>query len=311
MSTEVVQEQSHEPRPTGIIQPQHAYAILAVKAIDKRRPRDAGKHIDAIPDSVSIDRMWKQFLHGLLAVERGDLGAAEPLLLQVASEGSGEDESPPRHAEPTVLRLAARALEKVGWIYRRQDRPDDAYRTHRSAYDIRSKHGSFEEMWETATSLGIDADLARRYADGQAWHRIAAEAGEQAAEESERIQAVAWTNLAASLAKSDLYDQAVDAARTARLWWHKHDIGAVTAAQADMNLGSMLLKLGESLHGDDPERGKGVLDEAVEWLTSSGEALSAFGSDNAADTRWCDEQADFARRLRDTLDAPDNTSHAL
>ena len=307
MATEDLPRPPHHPRPTGVVQPEEESTVRAMRALERGRLREAEKCIDLIPDSEPVDRSWKLFLQGLLAVERGDFASAEPLLLQVASQASHEGEASQTPVDLTMLRLSARALEKAGWIYRRQDRPDDAYRTHRLAYDIRAKHGSFEELWEIATSLGLDADLARRYEDGQAWHRVAIEAGGHAAQQPQRSQAVAWTNLAASLTNTGLHDAAVDAARTARSWWHKHDIAAVSAARADMNLGGTLLKQGEALHGSDPQRAGAILDEAIEWIRSSREALLAFGPDNAVDATCCDQQADFARRLREALNAPDDT----
>jgi len=309
MVTEDLPQPAHDPRPIGPVQPEEESTVRAMRALERGRLGEAEKYIDLIPDSEPVGHTWKLFVQGLLAVERGDLAFAGPLLLQVASQASHEGEALQTPFDLTMLRLSARALEKVGWIYRRQDRPDDAYRTHRLAYDIRAKHGSFEEVWEAATSLGLDADLARRYEDGQAWHRVAIEAGGHAAEQPQRKRAVAWTNLAASLTKSGSHDRAVEAARTARSWWHKHDITAVSAARADMILGGTLLKQGEALHGSDPERAGTVLEEATEWLTASREALLAFGPDNAVDADWCDQQADFARRLRETLNAADDTGN--
>jgi hypothetical protein len=301
------------------VQPLGESAVQAIKALDDGRLRDAEEHIDAAEDDTPLDGLWRQFLRALAAAKRGDFAVALPLLRAVAAEAptmthglkparSSADSTPGACLDRDILRLAARALEHVGRIYHRQDRPQGCYDAHRDAYDIRNKHGSFEEVWESAGSLGMAADLGGRHADGQAWYRIAAEAGAKANEDAESKQASAWSNLSASLIESGLHDQAVDAARTAQHWWHKHDIGDVAAARADMNLGNALLKLGESLHDRDPARAKAILEEAIEWLGSSREALLAFGHEGPpfsrstyADARWCDEQADFARRLRNTL----------
>jgi len=207
------------------------------------------------------------------------------------------------HPHPESFRLAARALEKAGWLYRHQDRPDRAYHSHLSAYHIRNEHGSFEETWETATSLGHDADLAGKHADCQSWHRIAIQAAARAAEEPERRQAISFTNLSLSLIKSNLHEDAVAAARTARHWWHKHDMGSSAAARADLILGHALLRHGERLCEAGNTNAQAVLDDAMQLLTSAREALSAFGDDTSADVRWCDEQTDFAQRLRSSLEA--------
>lgn len=247
-----------------------------------------------MPDREAIDYAWRLLLSAMLRLKRGEWISAEPLLREVAeTAGTGHDSD--------ILRVGARVLDRLGWLYRRQDRPDQAYRVHLAAYHIRDRHGSHEELWETATDLGIDADLARRYAVAQAWHRAAIEAGTRAAEQPTAKQAMAWTNLSSSLTKGGLHDQAVEAARTARSRWLEHDIADVSAARADMNLGCALLRLGEFLHDRDVDKCQVALDEASEWLTLSREALLAFGPQHAADTRWCEEQIDFAKRLRATL----------
>ncbi len=318
--TGVQSELTGEPRPTGIVQPPQESAVRVIRALGEKRLRDAQEHIDALPDTTPFDSAWKQFLCALLAVEQGDYAVAVPLLQTVASKAPTTNRglkaarssalgTTTGHPDRDSLRLAARALEKVGWIFRRQERPRDAYRVHLCAYHIRNEHGSFEEVWESARSLGLAADLEGRHTDGEVWYRIAADAGARASEDPEGKQAATWTSLSASLVKSGLYDQAVDAARTAQRWWHEHDIGDVAAARADMNLGYALLKQGESLHDNDPAGAKAVLDEALKCLEASREALLAFGHvgptfsrSTDADARWCDEQTDFARRLRDSLE---------
>jgi hypothetical protein len=245
--------------------------------------------------------VWKLYLHGCLAIEQADFDVAEPLFLQAFSlafvNGMGEEDG----VDGESLRLAARVLDRVGWIYRRKDRPVDAIRTHLAAYSLRRQHGSFEEVWETATELGLDADVARRYEDARRWHRVAIEVAEKTAEEPARRQAVAWTNLSRSCGDDGKHDEAVSAARTARNWWREHELGAVTAARADGRLGGALLKQGEALHGGDDKLAKAVLDESVEWLATAAEALAAFGPDHAAEAQSCLEQKDFAERLRDSL----------
>ncbi len=162
---------------------------------------------------------------------------------------------------------------------------------------MREQHGSFDELWETAVELGLDADVARRYEDAQHWHRAAIESAERVDEEAKRKQAIAWTNLSTSCTQGGLHDEAVSAARTARDFWREHDVGAVSTAQADLKLGSALLKQGESLHERGDKLARPALDEAGKWLTTAREALLAFGMDHAAEVRLCLEQKDFARRL--------------
>jgi len=200
-----------------------------------------------------------------------------------------------------ALRLAARACEHLGWLYRHQDRPDDASRIHRAAHDLRAKHGSHEEVWETAVSLGRDADLARRWVEAQGWYRQAIESAAQAVEQPDHKQAVAWTRLSGSLTESGDHEEAVAAAKTARDWWRQYDIAAASAAAADLRVGYALLKQGECLFEQAPESALPVLNEAIERLAAAKEALLAFGGQRAADAQWCSQQADFAERLRASL----------
>lgn len=208
----------------------------------------------------------------------------------------------PNDASAEALDLAAAALQKAGLVYRRQDRPHHAYRAHLAAFSLRAVAARPEQTWETAISLGIDADLARRFAVGRMWHRAAIAYGAASAEASDRKQGMAYNNLAGSLIDSGDFADAVEAARHARDHWHRHDLGAVTAARADMNLGYALLRLGASRHDADARGAAGVLDEALTWLASAHEALLAFGVEAAADAEWCAEQRDFAQRLRASAD---------
>ncbi len=307
--------QQPETRPVGVIRPTHESALRALVALEQKCIADAEKHIAAIPDSPMSDYAWKIFLRGLAATEQVRLTKAEPLLLQASAlaliDANADDReagsefapgerrtgSPHARTPADAFRQAARALHHLGWMYRRQNREDNAYRTHLVAYRLREQHGSFDELWETAVELGLDADVARRYEDAQHWHRAATESAGRADDEAKRKQAIAWTNLSTSCTQGGLHDEAVSAARTARGFWREHDVGAVSAAQADLKLGSALLKQGESLHERDDKLARPALDEAGKWLTTAREALLAFGTEHAAEARVCLEQKDFARRL--------------
>ena len=300
--TPLPRELPDSARPVGFIRPENDRAIRALKALDDGRLSDAENNIAAIPDSAPLEQGWKQVLEGLLAMARHEFALAESHLSQAAADlpvAALSRGHPPGDAD---LRLTARALHQLGLLYRRQDRPEEAYRAHHPAYHLRDEHGSFEEVWETALSLGIDLDLAGRYEEAQGWHRLAIDTAAKATEEPAQKQATAWTYLSASLTQSENHSEAVAAARTARDWWLKHDLAAVTAARADMKLGHALLKQGESLHDRQPDQAKPILEGAIQWLTTAAESLEAFGPDHAADVRWCLEQQDFAQRLHASLE---------
>lgn len=200
-----------------------------------------------------------------------------------------------------ALRLAAMGFERIGQVRRRQDRPQAATRAHQAAYALRWDHGSFEETWESALSLGIDAELAGDHNAAQKWYRSAVKIGAKATHHPNQKQAEAWTRLADLLRKMGSHADAVEAARTARDCWRKHDLGSVDAARADLHLGRALMALGESLHGQDPSASRTALCEALVWLTSAGESLQAFGPATTPDVQWCADQIDFTNRLLSAL----------
>ena len=183
-------------------------------------------------------------------------------------------------------------------LFRRRDEPQQALRAHSPAYHLRNEHGSFEELSESALALGIDHDLAGDYAAGQDWHRIAIEAAVKTKENTAENQATAWSHLAASLMQSERFEDAVAAARTAREWWHKHDITAVTATRADMRLGHALLRLAASRMDSNGSEPEDSLLETLELLRAAQDSFQAFGPGNGADVAFCGEQIDFAQRLQ-------------
>jgi len=286
-----------DTRSVGEVQPTHEQAVRALRALAGSRCADAERHTDAVPDSPLIVRSWKLLLRGLVEIETGRLRHAEPDLLQAAAlafiEAVGVDD----HAQAEASRVAAKALNRLGWVYRREERPEDAERTHLAAYQLRERYGSFEELWETACELGLDADVARRFDEAERWHREAVDFAVRCTEEPVLKLAVAWTSLATSLSEAARHEGAVAAARSACEAWRRHDPAAVTAAQAEMRLGGALLKHGESLADANAVKAMPILNESVEVLTSVRDALAAFGPSHETEAAWCGEQLDFAARL--------------
>ena len=300
------------PRASGFLKPSHERGLRALAAIAEKRFRDAVAHIDAIPDTCWIDRAWKLILRGWVALERGECALAESVLVQAYGlillntgdrsgcvEGAGAADV---LGEPRPGRLTALALEKLGVAYRRLDDPKSAEQVHRATYELRLEEGSPEELWETATSLGMDAGVAGRFEPAAAWHRIAIEHGLCATEEPSRLAAVSWQHLSQSLTGAEKHDEAVDAAEKAREHWHRHEPGALQAAKADLVLGQALLRGGEALFSRDPSATKGMLVKSIAFLAEAHESLLAFGAEGRADATMCMEQKDFAERLKASLD---------
>lgn len=288
---------SDSDRPTGFLKPALYEIECALEAIGDHRPDDAEKIVADLPTSEDSQGAWRLYLLGLIAIERDRFPVAEEKLAEAATVApiwAGMTEFGPT---PDAMRLAAKALQKLGWLCRRQDRAKDAYDWHIKAYFARQEHGSAEECWETAISLGLDTDLLRQYEQAVRWYELALQHADQAADEPHRKNAIALANLASSYIEAEQFPEAVDAARSARDHWYKHDLSAVTATQADMKLGYTLLKLGEHQFDHDPQEAKRTLTEAVRWLTGARQSLEAFGSAQAADIAWNLEQTDFAHRI--------------
>lgn len=286
---------------TGLLQPDHEHTLLAITALQQQRYPDALNHIKEIPETPILQRAWKMFLRGRVHLAESQLGDAESSLLQAAAMAFIEGMSAGQKSQSKELRLCACALHHAGKVLRRRDLPNDAMQTHMSAYQLREQHGSPDELWETAIELGLDADLARRYEDAHTWFRKALEFADRTDQDSQHKRAIAWTHLSNSFAQYDKFDEAVDAARAAHECWMEHDASDVSVAQADLTLGSALLKFAAYLYEQSDPRVESVLEEAMNSLNVARESLLAFGPDHAADVHWCEEQQQFAEQLQSTV----------
>ncbi len=314
-------------RPRGFLQPVHQRAIRAVKALAENRIEDAEANVAAIPETPADSRIWKGFISGQVAVVRGDFGAAEvalvqatalALLLGMPAVGDADEPSPTARPNsplcgevgaatsqdtflnlgPETTRLLAAVVENLGCLYRRQERLNEAFCAHRLALGLRRGSGSYEELWETATSLGLDADVAHSPKESLRWHQMAVDLAERVSEQADQKRALAWQHLSAALIEAGHPQQAVAAAKTARGSWHRHDRGGLAAAKADLILGHALLRYGESLWATDAESASAILGGAIDWLATAHESLAAFGAPAAADAQSCLQLKDFAERLR-------------
>lgn len=294
-----------QTRPVGFAEPTHQRAKRALKALTDGRIDDARENVAALPDEPPIAGAWKAYLGGLVAAEEkenGNLSLAEALFAKAATLARPHLNQDAPGQDLDAKRIAAASLHRLGWVYRRQENPDEAIAAHEDAFAMRKKFGSIEEQCETAISLGLDFDLARRHDQARVWYRRAMKLGAQAAEKPNRIEVEAISNLSASFAQEGLLDQAVEAARETRTWWLAHDPGAIDQARAQMKLGYALLRHGEALCETGTDHAAEVLNECLEHLSSAREALLPFGPKAAVDADWCLEQSDFVQRLLATID---------
>lgn len=319
------------------VQPPDGLASATLQAIEAGKLDEAERLLAKVAQARSDLQTWPVLLAGLLLLKRGHLGRAEARFLQAAgtawldglsdrlpNAGFELRESPPegvtdrialddaaRSSSPPVIpmtiesaRLAAFALEKAGFIRRRQDRPTEAYEAHVAAFRLRQRLGSMEEQWETAISLGLDVDLARRHHDAARWYRIADDLAGACTSEPSRRRGVSLTHLAAALCENGDVKAAVQAARSAKLRWLEHDPGCAEAVRSDLHLAQALLKRGEFLSDQEPQSARVLLREAIDLLPATRDGLLAFGSACAGDAKVCEDLNDFAGRLLASLQTP-------
>jgi tetratricopeptide (TPR) repeat protein len=290
---------------TGLIQPTAESAVRAVAALRDGRLADAEKHIAAIEELPAVNRAWKHYLRGRLACARGEFDSAETPLRQAAAIALESGLSRQRGADTTAevvvdapaARLAAAAFESIGFALRRQDRPAESYRDHWIALHLREEHGSTDEQWESAVSLGLAADFARDAARAEKWYRTALGFGDRATQARTEKLAIAWTHLGGLLTHAGRHEEAVAAARAARDLWRTHDAGSLEAARSDVGLAHALIRWGESLCTTDAAHACEFMGEGLSLLAVADESLAAFGPSAACDSARCGELVDFARRL--------------
>ncbi len=280
---------------TGFVQPTHDRAARGMKALVEDRLADARRNTEAIPDVLSSDRAWKQYLAGLIAFRSGELTAAlkalhkaAALALECGNRGEGGGE---------MFRLACAALACLGRVHRRCERFQEAIESHGLGYQLAGEHGSADEQWDSALELGLDFHTSQRLDEAQAWFARAADHARHAWEQPIAKQARAEEKRSAALLASGRHQQALEAAQAARDLWQSHSPGCIESFRAEAELGHVMLIQGQESIDIDSARANELLHRATELLAHSRNELAAFGEQAAADVRSCDEQLDFARRL--------------
>lgn len=279
--------------PTGFLEPTRERSRLAWAALRDGRLDDAARHIGALSEDADSDPTWHSFLKGELAVQRCVFDEALTALTEAAS---------PREAIPDDVRLAAMAWERIGLLHRRREELDLAADAHERAYQLREQHGSAEERWESAHSRAVTAALGGQTDESVEWFQTALTCAGDIADGSYRCLAATHSSLADLLTTASRGAEAVASARAALACWLRHDPGSADAARAELRLGRVLTKQGESMLEVFPEAAASVLDDAIARLTAAKEALLAFGPTAYADTLWCGDLLDFAMRLHAACD---------
>ncbi|MHC5110232.1 MAG: hypothetical protein ACYTHJ_10180 [Planctomycetota bacterium] len=288
-----------DTRPVGRLRPHETAAQAALEALDRAEKKSARRYLDQLDPAFGRQGAWHLLLQGELAFQSNDARRAAACFNQsfarafVAATGSDG----PFDAES--MRLAALALVGVGRCYRRMDRAPDAERTHVSAYHLISLHGSHEELWEVRMELGKDAAVDGRLETAEGRYRAALSAGQSCHEAPQRKQADSTMLLSGVLADVGQWDEAVTMARRAVDLWRSFDVESSGYVKSRVELGSLLLRRGQSLLDDGDAAGSvTVIGEAVNLLSDARDELLALGDAGRLDAVLCGEQIDFAERLQ-------------
>lgn len=279
------------------LRPRDEYALRACKALYEHRLADAATNIKAITADSLSDQAWLHLLTGRLMVAEKNFSQAKPELLQSAglAFAAAAGAAPPSE----LHRVAASALNLVGWIYRRQDQPTFATSVHDTALELRITHGTIDEQWETTIELGLDAELARDLDKAQQWYTKAIETVGKLDTPHDQHLAFNYDHLARVFLAREATQQAVDAARSARTHWRAHDMRLVSAARADLALGNALLIHAEHHLMSAPQTVQTAIDESVELLEKARDAIAAFGPRHTDEVSRCQQHLEVAKKLRE------------
>jgi len=291
-------DEATRTRPVGIMTSTDPSVLRAERAIVDRRFDDAARHLRALSETSLKSRWWKTLLSSAERMARSRLREAEALAWQSLGLAAALGRLGEPSDDVTTRRMEIRALNQLGTILRRQERAQDALGLHRAAVRLSESFGSIEERWASLIECGLDAEMAGDSEDAIAWVRQAIAQAQAAHEEPLAKQAMGWDHLSRLLVRDEHHDDAVEAARTARDLWIRHDPTADAVARADLKLGGLLLGAEVARRASNEPCRIETLDEADELLKSAEESLAAFGPSHDADVRWAREQQDFARRLR-------------
>jgi tetratricopeptide (TPR) repeat protein len=277
--------------------PNNAAARIS-NALKVGRVADAAKWLDELLVNSPIEHVWKDYLRACIMLEQCDFAGAKLLAQRAASAALRLGVTDPQ--DPTLLRLSATALELEGIALRRQDQAVEAHRIHLAAFALRREHGTPCEQSESAISLGSCAQWIGDVAAAERWYRIASNL-EAADANQARQQSCALIRLSALLTKLSRHEEAVEASRRAHRDLCNHAPGDMLTICASLHLAQCMIGHAESLLVDKADLAKSLLEEASQTLRCARENLQGFGFTVNEELNWCDEQLDFADRLRQSL----------
>jgi tetratricopeptide (TPR) repeat protein len=278
--------------------PPNSATARLLNALRIGRVAGVAKWLDELSINSPYEQAWKDYLRARILLEQCDFAGAKALAQRAASGALRMGLVDPPDATP--LRLSAAALELEGTALRRQDQAMEAHRIHSAAFALRREHGTDAEQSESAICLGSCAQWLGDIASAERWYRFASNL-EAADANQARQQSCALIRLSALLTKLSRHEEAVEAARRAHRVLSDHSPGDILTICASLHLAQCMIGHAEALLVEKADLAKSLLEEASQMLRCTRENLQAFGFTFNEELNWCDQQLDFADRLRQSL----------
>lgn len=208
------------PLPTAAVPPDGPL-LEASLSLEAGNAKEVVRKLSALQTATPIERAWHRLLLGQAWFE---LEAPEKALrLLTANYEELRDARP--GPDPTLSRVLARSLKKLGTYYRDRNQMEEAYTLHQLQWLYMRRFGSLSERHDALISLDVDAGLLRNYFASEQWLREAQLIASQMPEGPDRQRAliITWNNLSVSLQEMLRFQEAEAAVKESRLLSQTYD----------------------------------------------------------------------------------------
>jgi len=256
-------------RPAGALEPPSQGLAEIDSALERGAFERALDAVDEHDATSSLHGDWEQYLkgrafYGLEYFEAGYNAFEVPY--ERTTEILPERELGPR------MRLAAKCLQKMGWLHRRNEEFQRGYALHAIQYRYVLHHGSYEEIHDAAISLDVDAYFLKNAYLSKMWLETSIEAGESIADPvtRHRCLGMSWNNLAGTLCQLEQFEAAESAIDSSLDHWTDYeeetDSDEHHTVWARYGIGDVYHRWGNYLEHRDDEEAEAKLEEAREVL---------------------------------------------
>jgi len=256
-------------RPAGRIEPPSRALSDIDTSVETGAYDEALDAVEKLDPKSSLHADWAQYLKGrsLFELEHFEAGYNA---FEIPYERTTE--ILPRREMGPRMRLAARCLNKMGWLHRRNEQFQRGYALHNIQYRYVLQHGSFEEIHEAAISLDVDAYFLKNAYLSKMWLERSVRAGKSIADPvtRHRCLGMSWNNLAGTLCQLEQFDAAEDAIDSSLEHWSAFEDEVETdehrTVWARYGVGDVYHRWGEHLYDRDPERAEDKFEAARQVL---------------------------------------------